>query len=98
MCVCVEDWSREKLNKLNIKEVFVNGITCTTMARKKEKKKKKKIICTTMASLLTALLAMGLAINHILKPKLMEFTFHFFHFFSLLTNISLLSFLWYLVL
>ena len=42
MCVCVEDWSREKLNKLNIKEVFVNGITCTTMARKKEKKKKKK--------------------------------------------------------
>ena len=27
MCVCVEDWSREKLNKLNIKEVFVNGIT-----------------------------------------------------------------------
>ena len=41
MFVCVEDWSREKLNKLNIKEVFVNGITCTTMARRKEKKKKK---------------------------------------------------------
>ena len=43
LCARVEDWSREKLTKLNtIKEVFVNGITCTTMARKKEKKKKKK--------------------------------------------------------
>ena len=59
-----------------IKEVFVNGIICTTMARRK--KKRRKIICTTMASLLTSLLSMGLAINHLLKPKLMEFTLHFF--------------------
>ena len=41
LCARVEDWSREKLTKLNtIKEVFVNGIICTTMARRKKKKKK----------------------------------------------------------
>ena len=44
MCARVEDWSREKLTKLNtIKEVFVNGIICTAMARRKKEKKKKKI-------------------------------------------------------
>ena len=44
LCARVEDWSREKLTKLNtIKEVFVNGIICTTMARRKKKKKKKNL-------------------------------------------------------
>ena len=59
---------------INIKEVFVNGIICTTMARRK--KKKKKIICTTMTSLLTALLTTRTRIQ-LVEAIFVVFCFYF---------------------
>ena len=56
--------------------MFVYGIICTTTARKREN----HLHNNQWPAYLTSLLAMGLTINHLLKPKLMEFALHFFTF------------------